>query len=999
MINSVIPICGHLIDHILCDEEGNSITLPAFYPAEYQFRLKLVSIGDDGEAHVVYPEVTSLSASIGLIYAEPRAGSFKLRYHRPGFPPGDPTDSILFNEDAEDFRSKLATLVESGTNALAEVYQPTPSTWVIRYDTDLVPVWLEEAPGNDLEPETFVRVREFSQSGENWAEVRLIQGPVASTSQYQPVLPEPPTVTRIRAGYTQYEDGGLTVIIVNEIQAIRVPPGFQGTYIISFQGRQTRPLSANDGTQVIQDALNALFYDNPPIQRFTVTNPESDRAYVEFVGPLGGAPMELMQIVVSSLGRFDQLFTLNLNTAEVAEALRVNETASMTLEVTLHIRDPDNVADPGQDLTLFQAPVTILRPLHYEGLVSAAPIDWLLPPNPKDYIPFDRNQVFTGNQTYRASFGNGIDDTFIFPHLLNSDVLTIEVRENSTPGIRIPDDQYTIEFNDDNSLTIQFPSIPEDNSKIIFIIGPSTSQFRDHHHSILQIDGLTALINELLVRIGALEAFIPVVPVTPPTGSDPFGGQGSTEILNILIPDLWNVAPTNRPPGKDNPGNDLSKLPTTGLMLPAVHDSIELGEFTATPGDDTIHLLDNTAATLADGQRVRIYPGVFTEIGTCAFDADANTVIAIEPPVHGLVSGRRVKFTGGVLPSSIVPSFIYYVINEDASTYQISSTRGGDFLPMTGATTSGEFPGTHYHWRISEPPGGLEEAVDYFAVDPVGSPTTSFQLASTLAGATTTPLIIDITDEGFPPLVMSSIDDAPAVDPVTNRLPPPSLYTGNAYSVRDTIQLNGGRGIRATIVHAEDIVASDGRLWYPVTRSDAPGSNSFYPSRMEQEIFRIAINERMLAASSVFTLTWDMTIRMFKHTTNVQYLMVCEWADLPSTLVPAPTGPNLYAVVWNKVPILSQKLIITEIPITNHFGIQVVRLNTGILKTNKKAYNVRAAGDSIPNTANFALRCRLVEFDTEDNVKDAVGLVYYSLTHGIGQVTLSTPQALPETLL
>jgi hypothetical protein len=1004
MINSILTIGGHLTKRILCNDEGASIVLPPFYPGEYQFRLKLVATGDDGEDHVVYPNVTSLSASIGLVYAEPRAGSFKLRYHRPGYPPGDPTDSILFNEDAEDFRTKLAALAESGsgTNALAEVYQPTPSTWLCRFDTDLVPVWLEEAPGNDLEPETFVRVREFAQSGENWAEVRLIQGPVASTSFYEPVLPEPPTVERIRGGYTAFDDGGLTEVRVNEIQAIRVPPGFQGTYVISFQGRQTAPLSANDGVQVIEDALNGLYYDNPPIQRFVVTNPETDRAYVEFVGPFAGTPMELLLINVSSLGRFDQLFTLNLNTAEVAESLRLNASVQMTMEITLHISDPNVLEDPGQDITLFQAPVTILRPLHYEGLVAAAPINWLLPPNPRDYIPFDPNQVFTGNQTYRASFGDGLANTFVFDHMLASDVLTVEVRENATPGIRIPDDQYIIEFTTDDSLTIQFPSAPADNSKIIFIIGPSTSQFRDHHHSIPQVDGLVALINELLIRIGALEAFIPVIPIAPPTGSDPFGGQGAADILQVTIPDLWNVAPTNRPPSKENPGNDVSKLPTTGLMLPAVHDSIELGEFTADPDDDSISVPDNTAPLVA-GQRVRIYPGVFSEIGTCAFDAETNFVTAVLPTEHGLVAGRKVKFTGGVLPTSIVPSFVYYVINETAETYQISSTKNGPMLPLTGATTSGEFPGTHYHWSVAEPPGGLEEAVDYFVVDPTGggtSATDTFKLASTLAGATTAPFdVIDITDPGFPPLAMSAIEDAPAVIPVTNRLPPPLLYKGNAYSVRETIQLNGGRGIRATVVHPEDIIASDGRMWYPVTRSDSPGSNSFYPLRMEQEIFRLAINDRMLAASSVFTLTWDMTIRMFKHTTNVQYLMVCEWADLPATLVPAPTGPNLYAVVWNKVPIMSQKLIITEIPITNHFGIQVVRLNTGVLKTNKKAYNVKAAGDSIPNTANFALRCRLIEFDTEDNVKDAVGLVYYSLTKGIGQVTLSTPTLPPETLL
>jgi len=989
MINSVITIGGHLIDREILDDQGAAgFSLPPFYPGLYQFKLKLFSKADDGSLAVVYPEVTALSASIGLVYAEPRAGTFKLRYG----PTHPSSEAINFNEDAEDFKTKLAALNgtgESGDRGLSLVYQPTPSTWMCKFDTPgALPIPLEGVEV-DLDPETFVRVRQFYQSDEYWVEIRLMQGPIASTSTHDQILPPPVTVREIRHGYTQIVDD-FTTIVVNEVQAITVPPGFAGTYIIRFQGRQTRPMSVNDGAANIQTAMNAMFTDNQV--RFTCSNPEENNCYVEFVGPLGGqgfvcAPQgqNLAITNIVDAAKIDTFFQIDLNTAEVAAALQTSKEVSVIFEVALHIKDPAVETDPGQDLVLFQADATILRPLQWEGLVEAAPINWLFPPNPKDYIPFDIGQVVTGDQSYSIPFGDGLLTDYVINHNLATDALAVTIRENHSNGRQLKDEEYSITFDNTNALTVHMPvgSPPATNSLLIVVQATGTvSGFLNHHHPIEAIDGLETVINEILIRLSALEAYIPTLGGGGGGGGPPpFGGDTGAAVMTVMIPDIWNVVPTNRMPGKDKPtAADTSKLPSQGFLLPAVHEAIALGTFTADVTGNKLVLDAAYTGTpaLVDGQRVMIVIPDFQLVGQITWDA---TLDKVGLPGNTLQNGRRVQFTGEGLPTSVARNFTYYVINTASDSFQISSTFGGSFLPITDdfVPTAQNFVNVR-----PEPPGGLEEGIDYFMIAPTS---TQFSVSDTLNGTPGDPVII--TSTGYPPQHLTTIPDAPAL--IQGRLPlatdPTSAqYIGHAYSVRDIISLTGGRGIRATTVYPGDIVASDGRLWYPVTRSDSPGRNSFYPTKMENEIFRLAISDKMLAAGMRLQITFDLEIRMYKHTSNTQYLIVVEWADLPQTLIPAPTGPNLQNVVWSNVPILQQRIIVTELSFIHEFGVQVIRMSDGRMATNKKIYGVEVAGDSVPLGANFAIRSRLIEFDTEDNVNDAVGLVYYSVTKAVGDI-------------
>jgi hypothetical protein len=800
-------------------------------------------------------------------------------------------------------------------------------------------------------------------------EVRLFQGPSASTNDHDTVLPPPPTVTTIRDGHT--EDNGIVIILIDEIQAIYVPPDFTGTYTIRYQARESSVLSFNSGAADIQTALNAMYGDT--INRFVVTNPEANTAYVEFIGPFAGLDMEELVIHVTSAGKPDLFFQLDLGTTEVAEALRKNPSVEASFEVRLHITDPTVIDDPGQDVILFQAPVTIVRPLHWEGLEEAAPINWLFPPNPKDYIPYTQDQVGFGTVNYSVAFGDGVLNDYSIAHDLNSSNLQVSVRQNVLDGLQLTDEEFSVAFDNNNALTIHIEgTAPATNSLIAVILSSGLQAvFNPHTHTIDQIVGLRDLLDSILARLSALEALFATL--VPPGGASPFGTDPNEQFVTMDIEDRWDLIPTNRPPTSAK--FDPTKLAPPGLLLPAVHDVIDLGAFTANPTTNVI-TLGVAHAGLVAGQRARInVPIAYDTTILCTFDSVTNIVTAT---AHGLVNDRRVKFTGGVLPEALSTLVTYYVINSTTNTFQVAISKQGPVLPLL---TNGD-TAPHHLWAFPEVPAGLSDSVDYFMLAPT---TTTFKLSSSIGGTE-----IEITSAGYSVVTMSSVEEAPSVSGV---LPDPGPLAGNVYSVRADIFLRGGSGIRSETVHAGDLIASDGRVWYHVTRSDSPGSNSFYANAMEKEVFRVAINDNMVPVGGVFTLQFNLGLQMFKHDTNVQYMLVVEVGDLPEDVTPTPTGPNLFAVEWNKTPLMQQRIIVTDILVTHTLGAQIVRKSDGTLRTNKKQYSIELAGDVIPPSANCAIRVRLIEFDTEDNVTDASGLIYYTLEKTEAGVTSGSPVA------
>jgi hypothetical protein len=106
----------------------------------------------------------------------------------------------------------------------------------------------------------------------------------------------------------------------------------------------------------------------------------------------------------------DPTIILDLNTAEIAAMLRASAELKPDLEIEVAIQDEN---DPTKTYTLtpFRAPISLIRELNWEGLETAANIDWLRPPYGRTYVPFTPDQIITGSQHYVAPIGDGVNSS------------------------------------------------------------------------------------------------------------------------------------------------------------------------------------------------------------------------------------------------------------------------------------------------------------------------------------------------------------------------------------------------------------------------------------------------------------------------------------------------------------------------------------------------------------------------------------------------------------
>ena len=383
------------------------------------------------------------------------------------------------------------------------------------------------------------------------------------------VLPAPPAVQRIRSGST---DGDFKQ---NEVQALIVPSAFRGTYYLRWDFRTTKLLGIDDGPQEIAAALNAMFPRGG--SHFDVTNPEPDRAYIEFIGELGGAPQPLIEVSVHSFDPGVLTFTLDLARSELASALRDTAQVELPFEVELEVvEEGEDAADPtvpGRLITLFQQPIKIAREQIWEELADIPAIDWLRPPQPRDYIPFTRDQIITGSQHYIAVIGDGVQRGFSLAHNLDTSAYHLTIRENKANGRRLPDNEFALHFPSDNEAALDFPADappPAVDGLVVTIssAGPR-SIFERHTHYASEIIGLDDRFYVLGARVAAIEQLLPTA---PPTANAATAATG----LSISLASFAQLAPGKWRPGFDVMGafSKGTGLPSRGGgLLPAIHSA------------------------------------------------------------------------------------------------------------------------------------------------------------------------------------------------------------------------------------------------------------------------------------------------------------------------------------------------------------------------------------------------------------------------------------------
>lgn len=127
-----------------------------------------------------------------------------------------------------------------------------------------------------------------------------------------------------------------------------------------------------------------------------------------------------------------------------------------------------------------------------------------------------------------------------------------------------------------------------------------------------------------------------------------------------------------------------------------------------------------------------------------------------------------------------------------------------------------------------------------------------------------------------------------------------------------------------------------------------------------------------------------MALQLINANSNAQWLLVIEKGTAPQDTSPATTATNLQNIVWDSTPILSQRLILTGNLQTHNFGARIKRAivsSADTITLDTLLYGVWDGNNSAaPSTANFSLRARLIQFDTEDaRASDARGWVTYQI--------------------
>lgn len=509
--------------------------------------------------------IRSLKASIGFIDKPPFSGKYKIKVGTDPQSADNTTDFLDWNENQSTLEERLNDVTDKPATFRV---QTVTGGYLIGLTTGAA-VTLSVV-SNQLDPLSFGRIEAQQIDGEWWYELRLLQAPLAFTDSSEQVLPEEPNIETLVDGYTDPSGA----YFANEVQRFTLPADFRSLFYFTRNSERTELLSVEDGIDRYKEVLDAMLALE---DAFVATRlPKTNVVDIEFQGALSGIDIDELGIVIpeESTPPGDWTFTIDLGAWEMIAALRdLSELKDVPFELEAEIvdnaEDLENLEIPGRIVKLFNQPVTIVRPLLWEGLSAAQNIDWTRPPSPKNYLPFTLTQFLTGQQqAYSEVIGDGVATEFVIDHNFASELCQVVVRENTSGGRRLHENEYEVVYDNDNSLTLTFTDPPDSNSLAVFVIsiGP-VSVFQNHTHTIAQIEELQDILDQFGSAISDLQD---ILPSTGPgaTTTQPSG-------ITIELPEtqeaLFFAGQTKE--AFTDQGLDSSKLGRGKMMFPAVHDS------------------------------------------------------------------------------------------------------------------------------------------------------------------------------------------------------------------------------------------------------------------------------------------------------------------------------------------------------------------------------------------------------------------------------------------
>lgn len=536
---------------------GETLSLPDFVAGQklrLSFRFLDVIQGNTIEKD---RELTSLKASIGYIDTPPKTGQYKIKINGSAQSDGVNTTAFIdWNESPSSIETKLNALSAKVANFTIKA---TEGSLLILCGGNQLSI---SVVSNTLSPVAFGRFSVYLVDDDWVHELRLMQAPLAFTDTPERVLPEPPTITLIQDGgyldeYTKQ----------NEIQKLYVPADFRGTYQIVSEYKRSELLDINDGPEEIQAAIIAMLAGTGTV---VVTNPTGNAAFIEFTGDLAATDVPLMTVEVYDAPPGDWTISLDLDRAEMRAAMRsLKSLDNIPLEIEgAYLIDPDD-EDSGTTTFKISTTVTVTRPLIWPDMSLVQDIDFQRPPSPKDYKSYTLDQIIIGEQHYGAEIGDGSAMEFVLDHNFGTLLIaSIEVIDTDT-GRFLNDDEYEAEATSEDSLTLTFDDAPAIGAyRVVLTAAGPISAFQSHTHTIAQIIGLQAILDDHGSRLVDLEAIL------PSTGPGASSSQASGIV--IKLPATEEVLFLKDPPdglfGEE--GVDPTKLKKIGpLLLPACHDA------------------------------------------------------------------------------------------------------------------------------------------------------------------------------------------------------------------------------------------------------------------------------------------------------------------------------------------------------------------------------------------------------------------------------------------
>lgn len=451
-------------------------------------------------------DIAALRVGLGPVDARPTAGHFSIKIGAGNTVVGsNATTPLAHNATAAQIAAALNALPQ-GANF---VVSHERGSYVIRRSNGAATAL--SVVQNRLDPVSFGRIMSRVEGSEWTYELRLVVAPLAFSDSAARVLPDAPTITTLLDGGTDGSGG----FRWNEIQQLHVPRNWRGTYQIRFgQFAKTELLDPFDGAVQIQRAINAMLklQDGTVLGEVAVTNPQQDYANIEFKGDLGGTDVEQMQVLVFAAPDGDWTFDLPLDRYELFAALRDKEVLTLPFEAEADFYlDPDDHSAGTVTRKLWQTTLRVRRPQIMPDMAVTPGIDWLLI-NPQDYVPFAPGQIVTGPQIYSTVLGNGTSNSFSVAHGLDTTAIAnILVRHNTAAWTALTEGvDYNATISNANSVQLDFATTPANNGLLVYVqAAPPVRQWEAHTHTIQQITGLQALLDNIIERIMNLEALLP----------------------------------------------------------------------------------------------------------------------------------------------------------------------------------------------------------------------------------------------------------------------------------------------------------------------------------------------------------------------------------------------------------------------------------------------------------------------------------------------------------